>query len=124
MTPFAAYITLKKSTQKDKNGVNTIPSPPVLFLLQEAHREITYLNEENKKLKDATEMYRSESDKLAHEVSTLNEALGEGNEALTDSKTKNTNLHDELEKMRKQFESIEGKKIDIENKLKVTKKSL
>ena len=60
-------------------------------------------------------MHKLESDKLAHEVSTLNEALSEVDEALKDSKTKNSNLNEELLKMRKEFENIEGKKIDIEN---------
>ena len=32
MTPFAAYITLKKSVQKDLSGIPAIPSPPLLFL--------------------------------------------------------------------------------------------
>ena len=70
MTPFTAYITLKKSTKKDKNGVNTIPSPPVLFLLQEARREITYLKEENRNLKVAAKMYKLESDKLLNNKKT------------------------------------------------------
>ena len=34
-TPFAAYITLKKSVQKDLNGDYATPSPPTLLLLQE-----------------------------------------------------------------------------------------
>ena len=87
-------ITLKKSTQKDQNGVNTLPSPPVLFLLQDAHREITNLKEEIEQSKATTEMYRMESDKLAHEVVTLKEAVVEANEALIGTKTKNNNLHE------------------------------
>ena len=34
LTPYAAYITLKKSAQKDLHGLKCTPSPPVLFLVQ------------------------------------------------------------------------------------------
>ena len=117
MTPFAAYITLKKTTQKDQNGENMIPSPPVLFLLQDAYREIN-------DLKAATEMYRSESQKLAQEVATLTEAVHEANEALNDSKTVNSNLLEKLRKAEKEIGSIEEKKTELENKYKVTKHEL
>ena len=50
LTPYAAYITLKRSTQVDKNGVHAIPSPPIFLLLQKsfqdlhvAREQITYL---------------------------------------------------------------------------------
>ena len=117
MTPFAAYITLKKTTQKDQNGENMIPSPPVLFLLQDAYREIN-------DLKAATEMYRSESQKLTQEVATLTEAVHEANEALNDSKTVNSNLLEKLRKAEKEIGSIEEKKTELENKYKVTKHEL
>ena len=39
MTPFMAYITLKKSVQKDLSGTPAVPSPPILFLLQSAQQE-------------------------------------------------------------------------------------
>ena len=42
-TPFAAYITLKKSVQKDLNGDYATPSPTILHLLQETQRQILYL---------------------------------------------------------------------------------
>ena len=52
-TPFAAYITLKKSVQKDLNGDYATPSPPILHLLQETQRQILYLQNENYSLKSA-----------------------------------------------------------------------
>ena len=51
MTPFASYITLKKSVQKDIDGVQATPTPPLLFLLQEARQQILYLQNENFKIK-------------------------------------------------------------------------
>ena len=47
MTPFASYITLKKSVQKDLNGVHATPSPPLLLLLQQAQQQILILQDEN-----------------------------------------------------------------------------
>ena len=104
MTPFAAYITLKKSTQKDQNGISAIPSPPVLFLLQDAHREINSLKEENARLKDASEVLKLESEKLTHKVGTMIEAINESNKALDASKTLNSNLLEKLEKVEKEVD--------------------
>ena len=51
ITPFAAYITLKKSVLSDQNGIKAVPRPPIIFLLQQAHRKNAELQEENEKLK-------------------------------------------------------------------------
>ena len=40
ITPFAAYITLKKSVIKDYYGIQAVPSPPILLLLQQANQTI------------------------------------------------------------------------------------
>ena len=47
MTPFAAYIVSKKSAQKDLDGVPVSPSPPVLYLFQQAQQEYLALQDEN-----------------------------------------------------------------------------
>ena len=47
LTPFAAYIILKKFTQKDLHGVPSNPSPPVLYLLQQVQQEHLALQDEN-----------------------------------------------------------------------------
>ena len=39
MTSYAAYITLKKTTLIDKQGVPSMPSPPVLKLLDQSLRQ-------------------------------------------------------------------------------------
>ena len=51
ITPFAAYITLKKSVITDQNGIKAVPAPPILFLLQQTHQKIAELQVENKRLK-------------------------------------------------------------------------
>ena len=63
MTPFAAFITLKKSPLKDKNGVPAIPSPPILFLLHQAQLVILNLTQENSQLRaEITELNNSNGD--------------------------------------------------------------
>ena len=52
MTPFAAYITLKKSVQKNLNGDVASPSLPIHVLLRRAHQEILQLQNENNQLKN------------------------------------------------------------------------
>ena len=51
LTPFAAYITLKKSTQVDKSGRSTTPSAPLFFHLQQAYRDQGTAQEEITRLK-------------------------------------------------------------------------
>ena len=46
LTPFAAYITLKKSTQVDRNGDSFAPSPPLCSLLQQAYKDQITAQEE------------------------------------------------------------------------------
>ena len=53
LTPYAAYITLKKSTQVNRNGLHANPSPPESTLLQQSYRDQTALHEEIKFLKEA-----------------------------------------------------------------------
>ena len=45
ITPFTAYITLKKSVIKDKHDNQAVPSPPILFLLQQAQQTIRELQD-------------------------------------------------------------------------------
>ena len=52
ITPFAAYITLKKSVLTDQNGIKAVPAPPIIFHLQQAHQTIAELREENNRLKN------------------------------------------------------------------------
>ena len=51
LTPFAAYITLKKSTQVDKSGRSTTPSAPLFLHLQQAYRDQGTAQEEITRLK-------------------------------------------------------------------------
>ena len=93
ITPFTAYITLKKSVIKDKHDNQAVPSPPILFLLQQAQQTIRELQEENEQLKiksDATEM---KNDALVNKNVALIEALDKNNKDLADSRATNNTLH-------------------------------
>ena len=96
MTPFAAYITLKKSVQKDLNGVPATPSPPVLVLLQQAQQEVLHLQDENFRLKSANAALEKKCEDIVQTNASLvdlHEDVTKDNEALT--ATKNI-LHDKL----------------------------
>ena len=53
VTPYAAYITLKKSSLKNQNGSYAVPSPPLLSVIQEAQRVIENQKTEIVELKES-----------------------------------------------------------------------
>ena len=91
MTPFAAYIVLKKTVQKNLNGVLATPATPLLLLLQQAQKreQIYRLQNENVKVTAA-------ADNLAHENKLLLDSLEEINHIVEDLNTTNSILHSKL----------------------------
>ena len=69
LTPYAAYITLKKSTQVNGNGLHENPSSQVLTLLQQSYRGQTALHEEIKFLKKVSN--ESDQDALIFKAQML-----------------------------------------------------
>ena len=96
MTPYASYITLKKSVQKDLTGAPATPSPPLLFLLQTSHQENNQLREENLRLKSAFEMQRIELDTVKREKECLENTVEESNLSVKALNTMIANLHSQL----------------------------
>ena len=89
MTPFAAYITLKKSVQKDMNGVPATPFPPVLVLLQQAQQEVQHLKNENFRLKSAAAALEKKCEDMTLTNASLVDSYGDitkDNETLTATK--------------------------------------
>ena len=84
VTPFAAYITLKKSALKDQN-VQAVPTQPMLVLLQQAHRVIADLREENEKLRINSEAFKMNVEKLVNENAALVDDIDVSNSALVTS---------------------------------------
>ena len=124
MTPFAANITLKKSTQKDQNGVHLPPSPPLLHLLQQAQQEINHLKEEQRRSEARNQLLKTKCENLALENATNIEAFSEANDALVKSKVRNDELLKKVENLEKKATKTTTEKEDIENKLKETKTKL
>ena len=82
MTPYGAYITLKKSTLVDINGVQALPSPPLACALNQALRDKAAIDSENValKLKQMTlekdyEVLSKENVVLSEKLSALNSLL-------------------------------------------------
>ena len=64
MTPFAAYITLKKSVQTDKDGSYLSPSPPVMCLFDQARSEKIITENENANLKSTIKTLEKKIEEL------------------------------------------------------------
>lgn len=124
MTPFAANITLKKSTQKDQNGVHLPPSPPLLQLLQQAHQEINYLKEEKKSIEATNQVFKTKYESLAIENAENIKAFSEANKELVKSNDTIQELLKKVKNLDEKNTKIEAEKEEIENKLKETKTKL
>ena len=97
MTPFAAYIVLKKSTIKDLNGVPATPSPPVLYLLQRSQQEHLAVQDENHKLKAALEMLKKKNDTMVCENVGLRKEIEVKNNAIEAMEANHDNLRSRLD---------------------------
>ena len=120
LTPYAAYIELKKSTQVDRNGIIAPPSPPLLTLYQELHRNLLASKEEINRLKTAVEESDSECKNLHESNATLLLQLKEANETLSTFKETNANLIQKMNKKDKELENLEAR----EEKTKIKNKEL
>ena len=89
MTPYAAYITLKKTTLIDKHGVPSMPSPPVLKLLERSLREKCDADMNISHLKDAFAKCEATCTRLNQENKMLRDSLSTSQE---ETKTYKTNL--------------------------------
>ena len=118
MTPFAAYIILKKSTQKDLHGVPANPSPPVLYLLQQAQQEHLALQDENCKLKVALEMLKNKNDTIVSETIGLREEIEFKNNAIEVMEANEKNLRSRLDLLENEKSESYATKAATELKIK------
>ena len=109
MTPYAAYITLKKTTLINNEGVPSMPSPPILKLLEQNLREKSNADLEISRLRDTLAKYEDNCTRLAQENKTLCDAL------LT-SKEENEAYRTRLEFAQKEVIrlSADNKKLEVE----------
>ena len=122
MTPYAAYITLKKSVQTDLNGVPSNPSPPVLLLLQRVHQEHLAMQAETHELKVALEVTKDKIDALVHENLSLVETIEEKNNAVEVMKVTNDNLQNRLDSIQREHSNCCTARASTESKIKGMKK--
>ena len=115
MTPFAAYITLKKTVQKDVNGVKVNPAPPLLFLLNKAQENVHRLEVENYELKAAAES-------SAYEAGVLINSLNESKTSVEVLTNENIILKKKIAIAEKEASTNHAAKTDYEYKIKDDKK--
>ena len=111
VTPFAAYVTLKKLVQKDVNGVPATPSPPLLYLLQQAQQVILQLQDENSKLKTAVAALEEKTKGVLNKKDAIDDTIKEANETAASLSTTNDNLSDVIIEAEKESSKIKAEKI-------------
>ena len=142
LTPFAAYITLKKSTQVELDGKLASPSPPLLRLLEQSLREKFNYESEINLLKTTLLKSESQCDQLSRENRSLLDQISSEKEHLDQFKEENDaakmkldlqekeilklhvekkNLADKLSKLEKQCQEIV---CDSDREVKALKKSI
>ena len=122
MTPYAAYITLKKSVQTGLNGVLSNPSPPVLLLLQKVHQEHLAMQAETHELKVALEIIKDKIDALVRENLSLVQTIEEKNNAVEVMKVTNDNLQNRLDSIQREHSNCCTARASTESKIKGMKK--
>ena len=123
VTPYAAYITLKKSTLKAQEGssppiLKKVPSPPILSLLQEAQHMIAIKNTEILELKESYEVFRAKIDDIMVENASLLDEIEKSNNALEASNNTNKSLHHKIDKLEKELFKVSDQKKLLETKVK------
>jgi len=116
LTPFAAYITLKKSTQVDKQGT------PLYTILQQSNQELSAAQAKIVEL--VTSLGKSEQ--KCSELESINATLLQKVQALDKnlvvSNNLNNNLMDMIGEKNSRVMKLETATKDLENQLKLQKK--
>ena len=123
ITPFSAYITLKKSVIKDENGVQAVPLPPILFLLQQAHQSVAQHREENEQLKLKIDVVEKDEDTLVNDKEALIKAVAVSNNNLAALNASINILNAKLDAAEKKITEINSAKNSSEANLKETKRN-
>ena len=122
LTPFSANITLKKSTQVDKNGAHISPAPPSFLLLEQSLREKIRADEEIEQLKSALSSSNKYYNDLLEENRILNEKLCTINEVLRSSHNDNELLDKKLSIKENEIAKILCEKSTLKEELSLLKK--
>ena len=110
MTPFAAYITLKKSAQKDFAGNHVLPSPPLLFHLQHVQQDVSRLQKKTSELKTLYEALENSYANLGRENENLTNSKKEANYIISDLKSTQNILENKLDKANSEISKLRAEK--------------
>ena len=122
MTPYAAYVTLKKSSLKYQDGSYAVPSPPVLSLLQEALRVNEIQKSEIIELKANCAALTTNIENIVIEKASIMDELDKSRKALKASENGNIALCDKGEKFEKELNKAYSENKVLETKVKELKK--
>ena len=122
MTPFASYITLKKSVQKDINGLPVMPSPPLLLLLQKAQQQILHLENENSRIKQHADILEKKLENTVIKNEDLVNSLEKANKLSLNFNITKDILTEKLEIAEDNAVDLKKEIIVNENKLKELRK--
>ena len=106
VTPFAAYITLKKSTIVDKSGIQSAPSPPILNLLQNSLQEKLAAEKTILELQTALVKCEKCCEELIVENKTRDEKLCSITKLLDQSEASNSIKAKEIEQKEKEASAL------------------
>ena len=123
MTPYAAYITLKKSSLKYQDGSYAVPSPPILTLLQEARHVIGIQKTEILELQASCAILRTKVNDVVLDNASLMDKLKYSNEAFEASDNLNISLQDKIEKVENELAKVYADRNILETKVKELKKN-
>ena len=118
LTPYAAHITLKKSTQVDRNGVHATPSPPVFLLLQQSYKEQSAAREEIARLMEALRDSEKKCLNLTETNASLLQKLKVCDEDLVKAHDINDNLMKKLAKTEQEVIHLTAQKKELKSQNK------
>ena len=95
----------------DQNGIKAVPAPPILLLLQQAHQKIAELQEENRGLKEKSDIAEKINENLVHENAMLVEAIDASNNTLAASTAANDTLETKLEAAEEEILKLSSKTV-------------
>ena len=110
MTPFAVYITLKKSAQKGLAGNHVLPSPHLLFHLQQVQQDVSRLQKENSELKTLYEALEKSYANLGQENENLSNSKKEANHIISAFKSTQNILENNLDKANSEISKLRAEK--------------
>ena len=122
LTPYAAYITFKKSAQVDPYGNQAVPTPPVLRLLELSLREKLDHELEISSLKGTLMKYEQQCDKLICENQSLSDEVSKIEESLVKSKVEADIANKKIELLENEVSKVQLEKKNLAKKLSIIDK--